>query len=44
MKHNSLSSIAHDAILVAENAAIACYDWIGRGKEKVADKAAVEAM
>ncbi len=44
MKHNSLSSIAHDAILVAENAAIACYNWIGRGKEKLADNAAVEAM
>lgn len=44
MKNNALSSIASDAILVAENAAIACYDWIGRGKEKLADHAAVEAM
>jgi fructose-1,6-bisphosphatase II / sedoheptulose-1,7-bisphosphatase len=44
MKHNSLHAIAHDAVLVAENAAIACYEWIGRGQEKLADKAAVEAM
>ncbi len=43
-KHNILSSISGDAVLVAEDAAIACYDWIGRGKEKLADKAAVEAM
>lgn len=44
MKHSSLSSIANDAVFVAENAAIACFDWIGRGKEKLADHAAVEAM
>ena len=29
---------------VAEKAAITCYDWVGHGKEKLADAAAVEAM
>lgn len=29
---------------MAEKAAIACFDWIGRGKEKLADEAAVNAM
>ena len=44
MKNSSLYPIAHEAIIVAEKAAIACYDWIGKGKEKLADQAAVEAM
>ena len=44
MKNNPLTSIIPSAVAVAENAAIACFDWIGRGKEKLADKAAVEAM
>lgn len=29
---------------MAEKAAIACYDWIGKGDEKLADQAAVNAM
>ena len=32
------------ATKVAEQAAIACYDWIGKGNEKLADQAAVNAM
>jgi fructose-1,6-bisphosphatase II / sedoheptulose-1,7-bisphosphatase len=32
------------ALNVTEQAAIACYDWIGRGQEKAADNAAVESM
>lgn len=44
MKNNSLESIINSGITVAEKAAISCYDWIGRGKEKLADAAAVEAM
>jgi fructose-1,6-bisphosphatase II / sedoheptulose-1,7-bisphosphatase len=41
---NSLNNIVIDAIKVAEQAAIACYDWIGKGDEKLADQAAVNAM
>ncbi|MES2677769.1 MAG: class II fructose-bisphosphatase [Pseudomonadota bacterium] len=44
MKNNSLSNIAIAATKVAEQAAIACYDWIGKGNEKLADQAAVNAM
>ena len=44
MKNNSLSNIVIPATKVAEKAAIACYDWIGRGNEKLADQAAVNAM
>ncbi len=33
-----------EATSVAEQAAIACYDFIGRGDEKAADRAAVDAM
>lgn len=44
MKNNSLSHIAIEATRVAEKAAIACYDWIGKGDEKLADQAAVNAM
>jgi fructose-1,6-bisphosphatase II / sedoheptulose-1,7-bisphosphatase len=40
----SLSKIIIEAIAVGEKAAIACYDWIGRGQEKLADGAAVAAM
>jgi fructose-1,6-bisphosphatase II / sedoheptulose-1,7-bisphosphatase len=32
------------ALNVTEQAAIACYDWVGRGQEKAADNAAVESM
>jgi fructose-1,6-bisphosphatase II / sedoheptulose-1,7-bisphosphatase len=44
LKNNSLSTIAIEAVRVAEKAAIACYDWIGKGNEKLADQAAVNAM
>ena len=44
MKNNSLSNIVIAATRVAEKAAIACYDWVGRGDEKLADQAAVNAM
>src|SRR5690606_17810073 len=44
MKNNNLSNIKTEATKVAESAAIACFDWIGRGKEKLADQAAVNAM
>ncbi|MDA0902278.1 MAG: class II fructose-bisphosphatase [Proteobacteria bacterium] len=42
--NNNLSSIKTEAVNVAQQAAIACFDWIGRGKEKLADQAAVNAM
>ncbi len=44
MKNNLLSNIAIEAVRVAEKAAVACYDWIGKGNEKLADQAAVNAM
>ena len=44
MKYNNLSNIKLEAAAVAQKAAIACFDWIGRGKEKLADQAAVNAM
>ena len=44
MKKNHLSDIVISAVKVAENSAIACFDWIGKGKEKLADQAAVNAM
>ncbi len=44
MKNNSLNHIVAEAVKVAEKAAIACYDWIGKGDEKLADQAAVNAM
>lgn len=44
MKNNSLQNIIISATKVAEQAAIACYDWIGKGNEKLADAAAVNAM
>ena len=37
-------SLVIDAAHVAEQAAIACYSWIGRNDEKAADQAAVESM
>jgi fructose-1,6-bisphosphatase II / sedoheptulose-1,7-bisphosphatase len=39
-----ISDITSGALRTAENAAIACYEWIGRGKEKLADAAAVDSM
>lgn len=44
MVNSTLSNIILDATTVAEKAAIACYDWIGKGKEKLADQAAVTSM
>ncbi len=44
MKQVSLSAIAIEAVRVAEKAAVACYEWIGKGNEKLADQAAVNAM
>lgn len=34
----------NDWLKVTQNAAIACYPWIGRGDKKMADKAAVDSM
>lgn len=39
-----LSSLSSQIINVVENAAIACYDWIGRGDSHSADQAAVHSM
>jgi fructose-1,6-bisphosphatase II / sedoheptulose-1,7-bisphosphatase len=36
--------LAYEAITLTEGAAIACVDWIGKGKEKDADAAAVKAL
>jgi fructose-1,6-bisphosphatase II / sedoheptulose-1,7-bisphosphatase len=44
LSKNPLTNISIQAIRVAEKAAIACYDWIGKGNEKLADQAAVNAM
>ncbi|MFT6106704.1 MAG: fructose-1,6-bisphosphatase II / sedoheptulose-1,7-bisphosphatase [Rickettsiales bacterium] len=44
MTQKSLNDIILSATKVAEQAAIACYDWIGKGDEKLADQAAVNAM
>lgn len=40
----NISSLSSQITEVVEKAAIACYDWIGRGQEKLADKAAVASM
>lgn len=37
-------SLIIDAVSLTEASAIACHEWIGRGKEKDADQAAVTAM
>ena len=44
MENKKISNITDQAVLVAEKAAIACFDWIGCGEEKSADQAAVTAM
>lgn len=44
MTNQSLRHLVDDLNNVAVNAAIACYDWVGRGQEKPADKAAVGSM
>ncbi len=42
--NSSLSSLSSQIIEVVENAAIACYDWIGKGDNMAADHAAVASM
>ncbi|HLD76652.1 MAG TPA: class II fructose-bisphosphatase [Rickettsiales bacterium] len=44
MTKNSLTHLASDIINVVEQAAIACYDWIGKGDNMAADAAAVKSM
>ena len=44
MSNYSLSSLSSSIIEVVEKAAISCYDWIGKGNEKLADQAAVTSM
>lgn len=44
MPNFSLSSLSSSIIEVVEKAAISCYDWIGKGNEKLADQAAVTSM
>ncbi len=39
-----LTPLTSQIIEVVEKAAIACYDWIGKGDNMAADKAAVESM
>jgi fructose-1,6-bisphosphatase II / sedoheptulose-1,7-bisphosphatase len=39
-----LSKLAFDAVAAAEIAAVAAYDWIGRGEKEEADAAAVNAL
>ena len=41
---NKISSLSNIILQTSENAAIACYDWVGKGDEKSADAAAVKAM
>ena len=41
---NSLTPLTSQIIDTAEKAAIACYDWIGKGDCMAADQAAVESM
>ena len=40
----SLTNFTSQIISTTEKAAIACYDWIGKGDETAADAAAVESM
>lgn len=40
----NLNFLNSQIIEVVENAAVACYDWIGKGDNMAADHAAVEAM
>ncbi|MDX2082371.1 MAG: class II fructose-bisphosphatase [Rickettsiales bacterium] len=41
---SSLTPLTSQIIEVVEKAAIACFDWIGKGDNMAADKAAVESM
>ncbi len=40
----ALSNLALDAVKAAEAAAIAAYEWIGKGEKESADQAAVDAL
>ncbi len=44
MSKQSISHLSSDIITVVEKAAIACYDWIGKGDNMAADAAAVKSM
>lgn len=44
MTIKSLSHLSSDITYVVEQAAIACYDWIGKGDNEAADDAAVKSM
>lgn len=44
MSKNSLTSLSSDIVNVVEQAAISCYNWIGKGDNKAADAAAVKSM
>jgi fructose-1,6-bisphosphatase II / sedoheptulose-1,7-bisphosphatase len=44
MKNNLDRNFALEAIRATEAAALACFDWIGRGDETSADQAAVNAL
>lgn len=44
MTKQTLSHLSSDIISVTEQAAIACYDWIGKGDNMAADAAAVKSM
>jgi len=44
MSKNSISHLSSDIIATVEQAAIACYDWIGKGDNMAADAAAVKSM
>jgi fructose-1,6-bisphosphatase II / sedoheptulose-1,7-bisphosphatase len=44
MTRNSLTSLSSEIISVVEQAAIACFDWIGKGDNMAADAAAVKSM
>jgi len=44
MSKQSISHLSSDIIATVEKAAIACYDWIGKGDNMAADAAAVKSM
>ena len=44
MSKQSISHLSSDIIATVEKAAIACYDWIGKGDNMAADDAAVKSM
>ena len=44
MSKQSISHLSSDIIALVDKAAIACYDWIGKGDNMAADAAAVKSM